>query len=702
MKIGQKLIIVILGLMALFISVVLLQKKMETDRLNAIFRERKHINAINFNRITEMMNKKLDSYVIETTFWDELVTAVEKNDSTWFNESIEPSVITVNQFDGAWVFNDKKEMVYSVGTDDEGFSAIFPISIEHFDEILDGKVSCHFFLYTKNRLLEINGAKIYPGNDPERKTPSRGYLFAAKSWNNSHIEKISAITSSQICVHPYKREFLADQSNFKEGKIFFSHIFYGWNGKPAAIGHSTSEFTQIKVLNDNSKNDIYLFLYFAITLIAIILYCIIKLINLPLKTLSDSLKNNDVNLLKSLQKEKSEFGDVARLIIKFFEQRNVLNEKEEKYRMIFNTANDSILVMQKDKFLDCNEKTLEIYGCTREQILNSKPYEFSPVAQPDGSDSMHKAMEKITAALDGKGQRFEWLHCRYDKTPFDAEVSLNAFKAGGEQYILAIVRDMTERKKAEEEMKRLNFNLEEANHELRNFVYIASHDLREPLRKIIAFGGILQKSLANNLVGEDAENLQFVIQGAMRMNKMIEGLLAYSRVSTKPHVAQNVNLNVIVQQLQQFELSIALEEKKAVVSIPKKLPNVEVDPTQLSQLMQNLIANAIKYQEKNTTPQLTITSRPAANGMVQIRITDNGIGIKPEFHQSIFVMFKRVHAAGKYEGNGIGLAVCKKIVERFGGKIGVESEPGKGSTFWFTVPEGVNTKAQKAEAVLGR
>jgi PAS domain S-box-containing protein len=702
MKIGQKLIAVILILMALFISVVLLQKKMETDRLNAIFRERKQINSINFNQITEMMNKKLDSYVVETTYWDELVQAVEKNDTTWFNGSIEPGVITLNKFDGVWIYNIKKEMVYSTGTDDEGFSAIFPISSEDFDKLLDGKVSCHFFLYTKNTLLEINGAKIYPGNDPERKTPSRGYLFAAKSWNESYIRKIAAITSSKISIYPYKREFLKDESDFDKGKIFFSHIFYGCDGKPVAIANSTNEFTQIKILNENSKNDIYLFLYFAITLISIILYCIIKLINLPLKTISDSLKKNDVNVIKSLQSDKSEFGDVARLIIRFFEQRNALNEKEEKYRMIFNTANDSILVMQKDKFLDCNPKTLEIFGCTREEILNSAPYIFSPPAQPEGNDSIQKALEKIDAAIAGKSQRFEWVHCKYDKTPFDAEVSLNAFKIGGEEYILAIVRDITERKKAEEEMKRLNSNLEEANQELRNFVYIASHDLREPLRKIIAFGGILQKSLANKLDSENAENLQFVIQGAMRMNRMIEGLLAYSRVSTRTHLPQNVDLNVIVQQLQQFELSVALEEKKANVSVPKPLPYVEVDPVQISQLMQNLIANAIKYQEKNTTPQVTITSKPAANGMVQIRITDNGIGIKPEFHQAIFVMFKRVQTAGKYEGNGIGLAVCKKIVERLGGKIGVESEPGKGSTFWFTVPEGVNAKVQKAEAVLGR
>jgi light-regulated signal transduction histidine kinase (bacteriophytochrome) len=245
-------------------------------------------------------------------------------------------------------------------------------------------------------------------------------------------------------------------------------------------------------------------------------------------------------------------------------------------------------------------------------------------------------------------------------------------------------------------MKELNYELEravrkleEANQELKNFVYIASHDLREPLRKISAFGAMLQKSLTGKITGDDAENLNFMIDGATRMTKMIEGLLAYSRVSTKTHSAEKVNLNNIVEQLGQLELSVLLEEKHTTLDVPRPLPAVEVDPVQIRQLMQNLIANGMKYQakDKDVVPHITITSRPAADGMVRINVIDNGIGIAPEFQQAIFVMFKRLHTRNEYEGTGIGLAVCKKIVERHGGQIGVESELGKGSTFWFTVPQ---------------
>lgn len=255
-----------------------------------------------------------------------------------------------------------------------------------------------------------------------------------------------------------------------------------------------------------------------------------------------------------------------------------------------------------------------------------------------------------------------------------------------------MIIEIAERKQAELKQQSLNAELEEANNELKNFVYIASHDMREPLRKITSFGSMLEKSLSGKVADDDAENLRFMVDGATRMTKMIEGLLVYSRVSTKSNPAETVDLNEIVKQLQQFELSVVLEEKKATIEVPTPLPSVEVDPVQVRQLMQNYIANGIKYQAKGNPPHITITSKPAANDMVRIEVTDNGIGIAPEHLGAIFAMFKRLHSRNEYEGTGIGLAVCKKIAERHGGKVGVESEPGKGSTFWFTVLE---TKTNK-------
>ena len=139
------------------------------------------------------------------------------------------------------------------------------------------------------------------------------------------------------------------------------------------------------------------------------------------------------------------------------------------------------------------------------------------------------------------------------------------------------------------------------------------------------------------------------------MTQMIEGLLVYSRVSTKSNPAETVDLNEIVKQLRQLELSVVLEEKLVTVEVPKLLPSVEVDPVQIRQLMQNFIANGIKYQAKDNPPHITITSKPAADDMIRVEVTDNGIGIAPEFQGSIFAMFKRLHSKSEYEGTGLSL-----------------------------------------------
>lgn len=251
----------------------------------------------------------------------------------------------------------------------------------------------------------------------------------------------------------------------------------------------------------------------------------------------------------------------------------------------------------------------------------------------------------------------------------------------------------------EKKVQERTAELQTANQELKNFVYIASHDLREPLRTISSFGTLLEKSLKGNLNPDDAQSLHYMIDGAKRMGQMIEGLLCYSRISTKGREFEKVELNNIINELKQYELNVLIRETQTIINVPRKLPTVAADPIQVRQLLQNLIINGIKYQPKGNRPKITITSRPDADNMTRIEVTDNGIGIAPAYHSAIFAMFKRLHNKREYEGAGIGLAVCQKIIQRHNGKIGVESQPGKGATFWFTLPaenseENINTNTQ--------
>ncbi len=232
-----------------------------------------------------------------------------------------------------------------------------------------------------------------------------------------------------------------------------------------------------------------------------------------------------------------------------------------------------------------------------------------------------------------------------------------------------------------------NLKLKESNQELQDFVYIASHDLREPARKISAFGDILAVSLEGRLDDDQIENLGFLVDGARRMQEMIDALLVYSRVTTKARPFDTVELNEVIDNLTHVELALRLEETEGAIQRSTPLPAVNADRAQIHQLLQNLIGNALKYCRPGVPPRVTVTAESStAPGMVKVRVQDNGIGIGEEYREDIFVMFRRLHGRGEYEGTGIGLAVCRKIVERHGGEIGVDSVAGEGSTFWFTVP----------------
>jgi len=297
----------------------------------------------------------------------------------------------------------------------------------------------------------------------------------------------------------------------------------------------------------------------------------------------------------------------------------------------------------------------------------------------------------------GTRRCFGHRYVRKDGTRGFTECSISPLKNEKGEVIgfRGISRDNTERKRLEEErealledIKRINRKLEAANKELQDFAYIASHDLREPLRKISSFGALIQDSLKGKLDEDQQENLEFMIDGAQRMQDMIDALLTYSRLTTRAKPLQQVDLNEVIENLKKFELAILLDETQGTIRIPEPLPPVQADSSQMTQLFQNLIGNGLKFHKKGIPQEITIRAYGVENRMVRIEVEDNGIGIDEKYHEQLFVMFKRLHSRAEYEGTGIGLASCKKIVERHGGNIGVKSTPGKGSTFWFTLPRG--------------
>lgn len=249
-----------------------------------------------------------------------------------------------------------------------------------------------------------------------------------------------------------------------------------------------------------------------------------------------------------------------------------------------------------------------------------------------------------------------------------------------------LTKENTERKRAEEELKEINKKLSNLNQQLYDLIYISSHDLREPVRHISMFSQLLNKSLSEKLDGDEKENLDFMIEGAKRIRQLVESLLAYAQVLNKNVVIKDVDLNMIVENLKHSELSSCIQNTRGTLLIPEPLPVVQCDPAQISLLLQNLINNAFKYHKSDIPPLVTIRACRKTDDSVRIEIEDNGIGIKPDYYKNIFAIFRRLHNRHEYEGTGIGLALCKRIIEKHNGNIGVESTYGQGATFWFTLP----------------
>ncbi|MGZ7068487.1 MAG: sensor histidine kinase, partial [Methanobacterium sp.] len=266
---------------------------------------------------------------------------------------------------------------------------------------------------------------------------------------------------------------------------------------------------------------------------------------------------------------------------------------------------------------------------------------------------------------------------------------------------VVVGRDITKIKKAEKALKDAHDTLEEqvkertselseaikslerSNTELQQFAYAASHDLQEPLRTIASFTQLLKRRYKGQLDSDADEFMDYTVDAARRMQNLIKGLLRYSRVTSGGEEFKLINTNEIVKEvIDDFKLSI--RENEAVITCDK-LPDVCADERLFTQVFQNLIGNAIKYRKPEESPMIHISARREGHDYI-FGVSDNGIGIDPQYFDRIFMIFQRLHTRETYEGTGIGLAIVKKIVDRHGGHIWVESEYGKGSKFYFTIP----------------
>ncbi len=352
---------------------------------------------------------------------------------------------------------------------------------------------------------------------------------------------------------------------------------------------------------------------------------------------------------------------------------------EERFRALFRATQDAVIHADSSgRIVDWNPAAAEMFGYDREAVIGEPLTTLMPERYREAHEAgIRRFLETGDATVIGDTVELEGR--RRDGTEFPIELTLDTWTADDDRYFSGIVRDITERKRSQE-------RLEQSLETWEAFGYGISHDLKEPLRTIKGHLELVTKHLEDEDVDEGIrESLDYALDGAERMSRLIEGLLAYARVETRGPDPEPVPLDTIVQDALD-DLDHLLDESDALVEVAEDLPSVRADEAQIRQVVQTLVENSVKYSGDGP-PEIEIDAeRTETNGWVEVHVTDDGIGIDPDKADEIFRMFHQLDPA--VDGSGIGLALSKRIVQRHGGDIDVDAASGQETTIRFTLPAG--------------
>ena len=355
---------------------------------------------------------------------------------------------------------------------------------------------------------------------------------------------------------------------------------------------------------------------------------------------------------------------------------------ERRFRDVLEWALDPMIIADSQGTVTMvNNAAEKLFGYSKSELVG-QPFEILIPEGVRSAHARHRASFMAMPAVRGMGAGIELRARRKDGSLVPIEVSLNPIESPGGTLVSSVIQDLTERKKAEAEIARYTRELERSNAELEQFAYVASHDLQEPLRMVSSFTQLLARRYRGRLDATADEFIAQAVDGARRMQGLIRDLLKYSRVGTKEKPFALVGCDEVLTAVL-GNLRVAIEESRARVT-REPLPTVDGDAIQLGQLFQNLIANAIKFRA--VEPPRVHVGAAREDGHWLFSVRDNGIGLDPEHLEHAFEIFKRFHRHEGYSGTGIGLAICKRIVEKHGGKIWLDSRPGQGTVVYFSVP----------------
>ena len=422
-----------------------------------------------------------------------------------------------------------------------------------------------------------------------------------------------------------------------------------------------------------------------------------------------------IGVLAAMSEKKLPRDPIVELILRMYSGRisaemersmgeQALRESEERFRQLFDNMPLAMGIRDTNEELlvDVNPRMEELFGMSREALIGR--HRGADTTMED--DQLRK---KLTEQLiKGEISRFS-TDKRY-RTQYGNEILCRTTRSlvyiKGHKYVIGILEDITHEKKIEAQLREKIRELDEKNRklseyidsnlQLENFAYFASHDLKEPLRTIGSFAQLLNRRYRNQLDQSALEYLDFIVGGVQNMNRLINDLLVYARVSRIQLEKEAVNPRILIREIKQ-RLNQVIHDSNVTIEIGDMPEWIYGYHTNLQQLFQNLITNAIKFRSRERPAWVRIEGK-SKEGMWEFAVHDNGIGMEAQFHEQIFNMFRKLHSRTEFEGTGIGLALCKKVVEQHQGSISVDSIPGEGTTFRFTLEIPADYELLPAEA----
>jgi chemotaxis family two-component system sensor kinase Cph1 len=360
--------------------------------------------------------------------------------------------------------------------------------------------------------------------------------------------------------------------------------------------------------------------------------------------------------------------------------KDALRESERKYRELVDNSLVGIFIFQETLLVFCNRRFAEIFGYANpKELIGKKEESF---LSPENVDALGEAIkrfgsgETVVDAMEIKG-------IQKQGRAIDLEVLLNQIQYQGMPAIQGSLIDITDRKQAHDALKKQALVLRRNHEELQQFAYLTSHDLQEPLRSISGFVQLLAQKYRDRLDKQANEYIEFAVQGVTRMERLIADFLLYAQLGHEYIMTPAMDVEYVVDRAVS-RFSAVLDEYGAEIAC-EPLPTLACDQERMQNVFEHLIDNALKFNGGKPRVRISASRSPDENAWI-FAVKDNGIGIPKEYHERIFGLFKRLHPHGVYPGTGIGLPVCKKIIEGHGGRIWVESEEGRGSTFYFSLP----------------